>query len=408
MLQLFWNSFAYIGVSHARSISEEKHIILVNALVLMIIPVNIINSIIGISLHYPSFFALTTFIYSITLIVVLVLNSKGWLSIARVFFAASSYAFTCFFTILVGTEIQFQLFFLVGVFVGFFIFPARQKAVMYGMAFLYVSTFVVFELYYRAPGIIYLNAASLETRRVLSIFSVSIMIFAFAAYVKASFHVAEKAIEIEKEKSEKLLLNILPASVIKRLREKHETIAERLDKCTVLFSDLVGFSGLTRSLSAVEIVSLLNEIFCDFDDLAEKHGLEKIKTIGDAYMIVGGLLDDEEVNAAERVVSFAVDMLAVIHRYKTERQLPLEVRIGINTGDAVAGVIGKKKFTYDLWGDSVNTASRMESHGLPGQIQVTQSTYAIVKDKFSFSERGEIEVKGLGKIKSYLLLPEIA
>ncbi|HNL70245.1 MAG TPA: adenylate/guanylate cyclase domain-containing protein, partial [Leptospiraceae bacterium] len=129
----------------------------------------------------------------------------------------------------------------------------------------------------------------------------------------------------------------------------------------------------------------------------------KIKTIGDAYMIVGGL-PEPDPHHAENVARFALEMLDVVRQYRQENGLPLELRIGINSGDAVAGVIGKKKFIYDLWGDSVNTASRMESHGLPGQIQVTESTYMLLKDKFQFSERGSMEVKGLGIVKSYLLM----
>jgi class 3 adenylate cyclase len=173
--------------------------------------------------------------------------------------------------------------------------------------------------------------------------------------------------------SQKLLLNILPESIVRKLRESPDTIAERFDHCTVLFSDIVGFTGIAKKMSAVEVVSLLNEIFSAFDDLAEQHGLEKIKTIGDAYMVVGGLPEPDAAHA-EKVARFAIDMLGVVKRYRDENDVPLELRVGINTGAAVAGVIGKKKFIYDLWGDSVNTASRMESHGIPGQIQVTEST----------------------------------
>ena len=148
--------------------------------------------------------------------------------------------------------------------------------------------------------------------------------------------------------------------------------------------------------------SLLNEIFSKFDDLAEKHNLEKIKTIGDAYMVVGGLPEPNEKHA-ENVAQFALEMLDVIREYRQKSNIPLELRIGINSGAAVAGVIGKKKFIYDLWGDSVNTASRMESHGLPGQIQVSESTYTLIKDLFEFENRGRMEVKGLGLVQSYLL-----
>ena len=159
---------------------------------------------------------------------------------------------------------------------------------------------------------------------------------------------------------------------------------------------------MSKSMPAVSVVSLLNEIFSRFDDLAEKYNLEKIKTIGDAYMVVGGLPEPDE-NHVEKIASFALEMLDVIRDYRQKNNVPLELRIGINSGAAVAGVIGKKKFIYDLWGDSVNTASRMESHGLPGQIQVSESTYIRIKHLFQFEDRGKMEVKGLGLVRSYLL-----
>ena len=179
-------------------------------------------------------------------------------------------------------------------------------------------------------------------------------------------------------------------------------IAERFENCTILFSDIVGFTELSKELSAVEVVGMLNEIFSAFDDLAEKYELEKIKTIGDAYMVVGGLPEPHDEHA-ERVARFALEMMEIVRGFREKGHYPLELRIGIATGDAVAGVIGKKKFVYDLWGSSVNTASRMESHGLPGQIQVTESTYELLKGKFTLEERGIVDVKGLGEVRSYLL-----
>jgi adenylate cyclase len=190
------------------------------------------------------------------------------------------------------------------------------------------------------------------------------------------------------------------------LRDHSDTFADRYENCTILFSDFVGFTELTKTMPAVEIVSLLNEIFSEFDDLADKHGLEKIKTIGDSYMVVGGAPEPDNFHA-ENVASFALEILGIIEKYKIKYNLPLEIRVGINSGDAIAGVIGKKKFIYDLWGDSVNIASRMESYGVPGKIQVTEFTHSLLKGKFQFEEIKTLEVKGLGTIKSYMLLDKI-
>lgn len=207
----------------------------------------------------------------------------------------------------------------------------------------------------------------------------------------------------EKEKSERLLLNILPQAIAERLKQGETTIADSFSDVTVMFADLVGFTKLSTHLSPAELVELLNQIFSAFDELADRYGLEKIKTIGDAYMVVGGLPTPSE-NHAEAIASMAIDIQAAIAKMRTKGGQPLSIRIGINTGPVEAGVIGTKKFTYDLWGDTVNIASRMESLGVPGGIQVTVATYERLRDKYIFEERGVLQVKGKGDMMTYLLL----
>ena len=212
-----------------------------------------------------------------------------------------------------------------------------------------------------------------------------------------------KEVKWEKQKAENLLLNILPESIAIRLKKEPSTIADNFAEATVLFADIVGFTKMSAQTSPVELVKLLNQIFSAFDRLVEQHGLEKIKTIGDAYMVVGGL-PIPRLDHAEAVAAMALDMLLEIKKFNAENNVNFNMRIGINTGPVVAGVIGIKKFIYDLWGDTVNTASRMESHGLPGCIQVTAATYHCLKDKFTFEERGLINIKGKGEMMTYLLL----
>ena len=207
----------------------------------------------------------------------------------------------------------------------------------------------------------------------------------------------------EQKKSERLLLNILPEPIAQRLKQGEKTIADSFNEVTVLFADLVGFTKISANLSPAQLVELLNMIFSVFDELADKYGLEKIKTIGDAYMIVGGLPTPRK-DHAEAIANMALDMLTKIKEISTDKPTPLQIRIGINTGAVEAGVIGTKKFAYDLWGDTVNTAHRMESHGIPGMIQVTQVTYHCLADKYTFQERGMIDIKGKGAMKTYLLL----
>ncbi|MCU0543186.1 MAG: MASE1 domain-containing protein [Oscillatoriaceae cyanobacterium Prado104] len=210
------------------------------------------------------------------------------------------------------------------------------------------------------------------------------------------------ALRVQQQQSERLLLNILPEEIANRLKQGDSTIADTFMEATVLFADIVGFTQLSERVSPTELVSLLNEIFSTFDQLAERHGLEKIKTIGDAYMVVGGL-PTPRADHAEAIAEMALDMQQAVIQFSKKLDRDVSIRIGINSGPVVAGVIGIKKFIYDLWGDTVNTASRMESHSLPGYIQVTSATYQILQDKYLFESRGSIEVKGKGYMNTYLL-----
>ena len=207
----------------------------------------------------------------------------------------------------------------------------------------------------------------------------------------------------EKEKSELLLLNILPAEIADRLMRTNESPAEHFEEATILFADIVGFTSISARIEPLQLVAGLNQIFSAFDRLTEKHGLEKIKTIGDAYMVVGGL-PVSRPDHCEAIANMALDMQAYMQEVENIFGESLQVRIGINTGSVIAGVIGIKKFIYDLWGDAVNVASRMESHGKPGYIQVTDATYHKLQNKYLLEPRGTIEVKGRGEMMTYWLL----
>ncbi|MCC3432631.1 MAG: PAS domain-containing protein [Microcoleus sp. PH2017_04_SCI_O_A] len=212
----------------------------------------------------------------------------------------------------------------------------------------------------------------------------------------------ESALRKEQKKTDSLLLNILPEAIADRLKHEPGVIADKFEKATILFADLVNFTQISTTMSATKLVYLLNEIFSTFDQLTDKHGLEKIKTIGDAYMVVGGI-PIERPDHAEAIAEMALDMLAAIQELNVKLDSNFDIRIGINSGPVVAGVIGTKKFIYDLWGNAVNTASRMESHGIPGSIQVSIYTYELLRDKYEFEERGLIEIKGKGEMRTYFM-----
>jgi len=218
---------------------------------------------------------------------------------------------------------------------------------------------------------------------------------------------AEAIIQQEKDTSDNLLLNILPFAIANRLKLGETVIADGFNEATILFADIVNFTELSAAVPPVQLVCMLNTIFSQFDGLADKYGLEKIKTIGDAYMVVGGL-PTYYPNHAEAIADMALDMQTVISNFSSDLGEPFKIRIGINTGPVIAGVIGIKKFIYDLWGDAVNIASRMESHGLADHIQVSDSTYEILKNKYNFADRGIIKIKGKGEMQTYFLLSKIS
>ncbi len=213
---------------------------------------------------------------------------------------------------------------------------------------------------------------------------------------------AERVARAERLRAEALLLNILPAPIAEEMKRGRQTISEVHGEVSVLFADIVGFTELTRLLACDDLVILLNELFTEFDLLSERHGLEKIKTIGDNYMVVGGLPRPDHLHA-EAIADMALDMQAVIRSFAREEVGPLSLRIGIHAGPVVAGVIGRRKFSYDLWGETVNIASRMESHSLPGRIQVSQASYERLRHAYRMEPRGRMPIKGIGEITTYWL-----
>jgi class 3 adenylate cyclase len=214
--------------------------------------------------------------------------------------------------------------------------------------------------------------------------------------------VQAEALKDERARSDRLLANILPADIALRLKDDERAIADGFEEVTVLFADIVGFTRMTTEMSPTALVAILDRIFSGFDELADRHGLEKIKTIGDAYMVAAGLpiaRGDHAIAMAE----MALGMQNVVREVSVEMGRTLDIRIGINSGPVVAGVIGKRKFIYDLWGDTVNTASRMESLAPEGAIQITRATFALLEEQYVLHPNALMRVKGKGMMESWLL-----
>jgi class 3 adenylate cyclase len=317
-------------------------------------------------------------------------------------------AYLSIFSLLLGKGSGIAFYFPVVIMAAFFMFrpdqPMLRKA--------WITWFVLLGLVVYFATVIIEPRINLDKSLLTIIFNlhlvtgVGVMIVA-AGYFSWVGERAEAELNRERQRSERLLLNILPAPIAERLKNEPGTIADQFSSVSVLFADIVGFTTLSSRISTEALIDILNEIFSRFDRLARKHNLEKIKTIGDAYMVVGGLPTPSEGHAVT-MVEMALDMRVAVRDYAKDAVEPIDIRIGINTGPVIAGVIGVEKFAYDLWGDTVNTASRMESHGLPGLVQISEATFQAISDSgnagaYRFEDRGGIQVKGKGQMRAFFV-----
>jgi adenylate cyclase len=249
------------------------------------------------------------------------------------------------------------------------------------------------------------HAAAIPTPIVTAFFVLNIVGVSLTAYLL--LQVAIRARDTALASSERLLLNVLPRTIAERLKRETGVIAESHDDVTVVFADVVDFTPFTERTAPERVVGVLDEIFSAFDLLAERLGLEKIKTVGDAYMVVAGL-PESRPDHAEAGADMALAMQDELGRLCTALNLDLQIRVGMQSGPVIAGGLGRRKFIDDLWGDTVNTASRMESTGLPGRIQVTETVYERLCAAYRFEERGEVEVKGKGRLRTYILIGRLS
>ena len=283
---------------------------------------------------------------------------------------------------------------LEGVFGALFFYSARE-AIPWFVLFVLLTVASGFADPLLAQHAVAIPAPVGDAFFVLNVLGVSLTVYLLFQY-------AVRARDAALTSSERLLLNVLPKPIAERLKREAGIIAESHDDVTVVFADLVDFTPFTERTAPERVVGVLDEIFSAFDGLAERLGLEKIKTVGDAYMVVSGLPDPRPDHAAA-AAEMALALQEELGRLSAALNLDFAIRIGMQSGPVIAGVIGRRKFIYDLWGDTVNTASRMESSGLPGRIQVTEAIFERLRSTYNFEERGEVEVKGKGLLRTYLL-----
>jgi adenylate cyclase len=288
--------------------------------------------------------------------------------------------------ILMYNFVFFRLLFLPSLITGIIITAAHEEAVRYSLPidFIIVENFFIVATLISGSAVAYLLESLFRTQ-----------------------FLTDKQLNSERMRTNELIESLFPARIAERLKAGETCIAESHGEVSVLFSDLVGFTSLTKKLSPGQLVDVLSDYFSMLDQLTEKHEIEKIKTIGDAYMVVSGLTDEGR-NTAEHIADFALEMVQSIHEYAEKHDFPMALRVGISTGQVISGVIGLKKPSFDLWGETVNLASRMESHSEPGYIQVSEATYWRLHEKYDFARRGTIDVKGVGKVETFFLLSKKA
>jgi adenylate cyclase len=362
------------------------------------------NVAISIYFHQP-LVTLVFLMHFILISLTLLFNHMGKRVLASAWFSGVAILFVSIYSI-IFTERGYNFVFLpMIIFLQFFLFSAAEKK--YIFIFTAITVFclagVLFWPAFHLQTLIPVSKEIIQAQRLNSLVGLPCLSIAFGLYAFITISRADREVAKEKDKTDQLLLNILPQSIAQRFKNDQSYLAEEYKSVTVLFADIVSFTSLSEKLKPDVLVGFLNKIFSEFDYLAELYGLEKIKTIGDAYMVAGGVpipCDDH----TRKICRMAIKMQEVAKDILTPFEEQVSIRIGINTGPAIAGVIGVKKFIYDLWGDTVNTASRMESYAEAGKIQITTEVYELIKNEFECQSRGLINVKGKGSMTTYFLM----
>lgn len=330
-------------------------------------------------------------------------NSGPW------YLVAVWLCFAFLYTYYFGVDSGLQYFFLPGVTGSILVFGVKNPtASLFAMIAGFIGFLIATNAFLEPAPFLDVDDMFLSIMYVISLPSSFVVVFGIVYFAGVQTRIADDRLQAEYQRSEDLLYNVLPEAIANELKQQPgKTIARTHEAATILFADIVEFTPKASRLTASQIVELLNALFSEFDDLTCKYGLEKVKTIGDAFMAAGGL-PLEQPDHAERIGHLALDMIHSVERFSGLAGERILLRIGINSGPVVAGVIGNQKLVYDVWGDTVNTAGRMETYCMPQRIQVTTAFKDLTGSVFTFELRGDIQVKGLGEVEAWYLTGRIA
>lgn len=361
----------------------------------------------GFGVHYRAgdfTAAIISIVYGVLYLVGMGVHAFGWHDAARymlVFLASIHYITIC---VLMGPHSGVEIYGLAFVSSPFLLFARDERKALVGSLIVLISAMVLGQFLMHAYGPLGLSPQEdLLGSRLFAFIAMSLYSGGVIAYYRRAVHHAEDELLVEKGRSEDLLANILPAHILARLKLEESPIADRLEEVTVMFADLAGFTQFSNRNPPSDVVKLLDEIFCHFDALSDNFHLEKIKTIGDAYMVAGGLPGGRQ-NSVVNVAVMAIELHKYIRMIATRENIEIGLRIGIHVGPVVAGVIGKRKFTYDLWGDAVNLTSRLQEAAPEGRILISAHAKKLLEGHFAFESGGIVNLRGIGPVETYFLL----
>jgi class 3 adenylate cyclase len=391
------------GVSEGMRQSRISTVRALNAMLTVVFIVSVTGSIAG-AFRLPTELAMADLVFALIYLIAILLNGVGKHDAARAIGVVAAGLNAFMFLVAFGPGSGQEFNFVGCAFAPIMIFSRTERRKIAAAYAVFIVMFFCAQLYLAIrPALFNISELDLTISRYFVLVTMSAFSVTTVYFYRSAAIAAQMKLHRANERLHELLGNTLPELIAERLDKGETLIADSHAEATVLFADLVGFSEITKRLSPSHLVELLNTIFTQFDEAAGRRGVEKIKTIGDCYMAATGVLGHSS-RQVEAMADFALEMLDLVKSIGDECGLPLEIRIGISTGPVISGVIGRRKYAYDLWGDTVNLASRMESGGERGQIQVTESTYWRLRPRYHLEKKGEIDVKGHPNTPVYILL----
>lgn len=391
-----------IGAKNDSSITEVRYLRVTNIASILGVIYNVIWMLIAFFLTDSLVIYGSNAALGLMFSIVLLFNKKGWRVLASTWLIIAAFMSVFLFLYILGYSSGVAVVFFLIIIFPYMTFPRKARNIAHGFSILACFTLILTVVFQSSitPHFVGLDPyMSQIINSSITVFICLILLWSMSVLIDQS----EDSLIAEQKKSDDLLHNILPANIIRDLKESGKTIPKRHRNTTILFTDFEGFTNVVASISAITLVNELNDIFGRFDEIMEKTGVEKIETIGDAYMAACGL-EDETTDHAVKCIKAAKQMLSYLEERNKNHDISWNMRVGLHSGTIVSGVVGKKKFAYDLFGDTINTASRIESSGEAGKINVSSTTYELAKNEFTFQARGLINVKGKGEIEMYFVI----